>query len=237
MKTGVIPEGATGERLTTFYNAQQAVEDAKAALEDAKLIAPISGTITTLDLRVGEYVEKATASSEASKSFVPLDPDMVGQEDSDLSLVVTISQLSQPYIVDIYLDEADWNLAKVGNKANITFDLLGEQTFPGTVALVYPELVEGFEASLVHVIVQMEQRISQELPAGTGATVEVVSGEAKGALLVSVEALQKTEAGKYVVTVLQNRQQVEREVEIGLQNDTYAEVKSGLAEGEIVVTK
>ncbi|HEX2998131.1 MAG TPA: HlyD family secretion protein, partial [Anaerolineales bacterium] len=107
----------------------------------------------------------------------------------------------------------------------------------GTVALVYPELVEGFESSLVHVLVQMDQRISQDLPAGTGATVEVVGAEAKGALLVSVDALQKTDDGKYTVTVLENGRQVERDVEIGLQSDTYAEVKSGLTEGEIVVTQ
>jgi hypothetical protein len=30
---------------------------------------------------------------------------------------------------------------------------------------------------------------------------------------------------------------VEREIELGLKNDSYAEVKSGLEAGEIVVTK
>jgi multidrug efflux pump subunit AcrA (membrane-fusion protein) len=52
-----------------------------------------------------------------------------------------------------------------------------------------------------------------------------------------VDALHETEDGKHAVTVIQNGQQVEREVEIGLQNDTYAEVKSGLAAGEVVVTR
>jgi multidrug efflux pump subunit AcrA (membrane-fusion protein) len=85
--------------------------------------------------------------------------------------------------------------------------------------------------------VQLDQRISQDLPAGTGATVEIIGGEAKGAVLVSVNAIHKTEDGKQVITVLQNGQQLEREIEVGLQNGTYAEVKSGLEAGEIVVTK
>jgi macrolide-specific efflux system membrane fusion protein len=67
--------------------------------------------------------------------------------------------------------------------------------------------------------------------------VEVVGGEAKGVVLVSVGAIHESEDGRSFVTVLQNGRQVEREVEIGLQNDTYTEVKSGLEAGEIVVTE
>jgi multidrug efflux pump subunit AcrA (membrane-fusion protein) len=120
---------------------------------------------------------------------------------------------------------------------NITFDLLSEQTFPGTVTSVYPELSESFESALVRLTVQLDQRISQDLPAGAGATVDVVGGEAKGVVLIPVGAIHRTEDRKQVVTVLQNGQQTEREVKIGLQNATYAEVKSGLEAGEIVVTE
>lgn len=210
-KSGVIPEDATGEKLTTLYEVQLAVDNAKSALDATQLIAPVGGTITSLDLNVGE--QAGTAS------------------------VITISQLSQPYTLDVYLDEADWDMAQVGNKVNVTFDLLPEQTFTGKVTLVYPELNPSFEASLVHIIVHLDQSISQHLPAGTGASVEVVGGEAKGVVLVSVGAIHESEDGRSFVTVLQNGRQVEREVEIGLQNDTYTEVKSGLEAGEIVVTE
>jgi multidrug efflux pump subunit AcrA (membrane-fusion protein) len=103
--------------------------------------------------------------------------------------------------------------------------------------LVYPELSESFESSLVHLVVQLDQSLNQDLPAGTGATVEVVGGEAEDVVLVPVDAVSETEDRKTVVTILQNGQQIEREVELGLQNETYAEVKSGLNAGEIVVTE
>jgi len=186
LETGVIPEEATGERLATLYEAQLAVEEAQDALEGRQLIAPISGTVTSLDLSIGEQVDK------------------------DNSSVITISQLSQPYTLDIYLDEADWNMAQAGNKVNVTFDLLDEQTFPGTVTLVYPVLSESWESSLVHLTVQLDQRISQDLPAGTGTDAEIIGGEAKGVVLVPVDALHETEDGRYTVTVIQNGQQVER---------------------------
>jgi HlyD family secretion protein len=210
LKSGSIPEGATGSKLTTLYEAQLVVDNAKAALDATELIAPISGTVTSLDLSVGEQV--------------------------DTSPVITISQLSQPYMLDAYLDEADWAVAKVGNKVNITFDLLPEKAFPGTVTLVYPELDPSFEASLVQINAQLDQSISQDLPAGTGATVDVVGGEAKGVVLVPVGAIHESD-GTHFVIVIQNGQQVKRAVEIGLKNDSYAEIKSGLEAGEIVVTK
>ncbi len=211
LKTGEIPDDATGEKVTTLYNAQTAVEDAKTDLEAAKLIAPISGTVTSLDVSIGEQ--------------------------AGTDSVITISQLSQPYTIDAYIEESDWDTAKAGNKVNVTFGLLPEQTVTGTITIVYPELSPSFETDLVHIIVQLDSTISQELPAGTGATIEVVGGEAKGVMLISVDAVYKGEDGKFYVTVLQNGQQVEREVQVGLQNDTYAEIKSGLDAGEIVVTE
>lgn len=211
LNTGVIPDGATGEKLTTLYEAQLVLEDAQADLQATQLVAPISGAVTSLDLSVGEQ--------------------------AGTDSVITISQLSQPYTVDAYLDESDWAMANVDNKVNVSFDLLPEQIYAGTVTLVYPELSDSFESSLIHLVVQLDSSISQELPAGTGATVDVVGGEAKGAVLVSVDAVHKADDGKWYVTVLQNRQQTEREVQVGLQNDTYAEIKSGLDAGEIVVTE
>lgn len=210
LNTGVIPEGATGEKISTLYEAQLALKNAESALEAEKLIAPISGTVTSLNLSVGAQV--------------------------DTSSVITISQLSQPYTLEAFLDETDWDKAQVGNKVTVTFDLLPEQTYPGKVTLIYPELSESFESSLVHLLVRLDQSISQELPAGTGATVDVVGGEARGVVLVPVEAIHKTEDGRTIVTVLQNGVRSEREVKLGLQNETYAEVKSGLEAGEIVVT-
>jgi HlyD family secretion protein len=210
LNSGVIPDGGVGARITSFYEAQLAVENAKSALDDTQLIAPISGTVTSLDLSVGER--------------------------AGMSSVITLSQLSQPYTLDVYLDEADWSMAQLGNKVDVTFDLLPDQTYPGKVTQVYPELSPSFETALVHLVVQLDQDISQDLPAGTGVSVEVVGGEARGALLVPVDAIHKSDDGKSYVTVLQNGQQVEREITIGLKNKTYAEVKSGLAAGEIVVS-
>ena len=210
-KTGVIPNGATGPQLNRLNDAQLALKSAQTALDNTKLIAPISGTVTALDMNVGEQGNTSTA--------------------------ITISQLYQPYIVDASLDQTDWISAKVGNKVNVIFDLLPEKTFAGTVTMVYPVLDSSGDAPVAHIVVKLDQSISQNLPAGTGANIVVVGGEAQDAVLVPAGAIHKTSNGGYEVFVIQNGQQIKKPVEIGLQGTVYVEIKSGLDAGEIVATK
>ena len=211
LKTGVVPEGATGTRLNAFYNAEQALQNAKTALDDTQLIAPVSGTITALSVKVGEQ-----AGSSSS---------------------ITISQLEQPYTIDAYLDETGWSLTQTGNKVNVIFNLLPDKTFTGTVSLVYPGLDTSSNSKLVHILAKLDQNISQNLPAGTKATVSVIGGEANGVLLVPIAALHKSTSGTYYVNLYQNGQMIQRDIEVGLRNDSFAEVKSGLTAGEFVATQ
>ena len=211
VKAGNIPEDATGAGLNSMNDAQLALRNAQTELDSSRLIAPISGIVTALDLNVGEQGNTASA--------------------------ITISQLNQPYALDIYLNETDWLTAKVGNKVNVTFDLLPGKTFPGTVTVVYPELNSSSDSPLVHILAQLDQSISQNLPAGTGATVEVVGGEARGAVLVPVSAIQKNDNGGYEVAVIQNGQSIRQPVKIGLRGSSYVEIKSGLEAGTVVETK
>jgi RND family efflux transporter MFP subunit len=211
LNSGVIPDNAVGAKIKTLYEAQLAVQNAKSALDKTQLIAPISGTITSTDINIGAQGNTSSA--------------------------VTISQLAQPYQLDAYIDEADWNTAKVGNKANVTFDIIPNETFPATVTLVYPELDTASESPLVHILVQLDRSISQDLPAGTGATLEVVGGEANNAMLLPTIAVHRTSDGGYAVYVVQNGKRVEQPIQVGLRGTSYVEVKSGLTPGTTVVTK
>lgn len=211
VKAGVIPDNATGAELNNINNAQQALSNAQTALDNTKLIAPISGTITAMSINIGEPGNTSTA--------------------------ITISQLNQPYTLDASLSQTDWVSAKVGNKVNVTFDLLPGKIFPGIVTTVYPELDSSGDAPLVHIVAQLDQSISQNLPVGTGASLEVIGGEADNAVLVPSSAIHKTNAGGYEVYVIQNGQQIKQPVEIGLQGNAYVEIKSGLDAGAIVSTK
>jgi RND family efflux transporter MFP subunit len=197
--------------VTSLAEAKLALDSAEANLKATELIAPISGTVSSINLNNGE--------------------------DIGTSAVVTISSLKQPYTIDVSLDQTDWDKARVGYEAAVTFDLLPNETYPGKVILVYPALDDSSGTSMVHVLIQLDNPISVALPSGATASVDVTGGKALGAVLVPVSALKEVEPGKYVVYVMKNGKPVQQEVEIGLQDIVNAEVKSGLQPGDVVLTE
>ena len=196
--------------VTSITEAKAAYDTARANLDATELVVPISGTITSIDLTAGE----GTGTSSR----------------------VTISNLDQPYLIDASLDETDWDQAKVGFTANVTFDLLPDDIYSGRIVQVNPKLDDSSGTSMVHILVQLDETVKKDLPVGSTASVDVTGGQALGAVLVDISALKEFEPGKFVVYLMKNGSPVEQEVEIGLQDILYAEVKSGLHQGDVVLT-
>ena len=74
------------------------------------------------------------------------------------------------------------------------------------------------------------------LPIGASANVEIIHARADNVVLVPIDALHETASGQYYVLLDENGTLTQRTVEIGLQDDVYAEVKSGLKAGDVVST-
>ncbi len=196
--------------VTKITEAQTALDQAKANLDATELIAAINGTITSINLNVGE--------------------------DAGTSAVITISNTTQPYMIDVYLDETDWDKANIGYDATVVFDMLPNNSYPGKVVEVYPVLDSSSGTSLVHILVKLNTNLKTDLPAGATASVDVTGGKALGVVLVPVSAIKELEPGKYVVYLITNSKPEEQAVEIGLQDIVNAEVRSGLKPGEVVLT-
>jgi RND family efflux transporter MFP subunit len=210
LKGEQIPEDATGSSLIELENAQLELQSAEDSLNGTRLVAPISGTIMSLDIVVG---------------------DTAGTGE-----VVTIADLSQRYL-EVYLDETDWGNIAVGFEAEVTFDALPDQVFTGKVTQVDPGLYESGNTSVVRGLVALDESQTElNLPIGSGAAVDIIGGRAENAVLVPVDALRETSPGSYAVFVVENGKPRLRVIEVGIQDLLYAEVKSGLEEGEIVST-
>ena len=210
LKGEEISEEATGSNLTQLENAQLNLQSAEDTLNDTKLIAPISGTIMSLDFVIG---------------------DSVGTSE-----VITIADLSQPYL-EIFLDETDWGNIAVSYEAEVIFDALPDDIFTGKVTQVDPGLYTSGNTSVVRGIVLLDGNQSElSLPIGTAAAVDIIAGRAENSVLVPVDALRETSPGEYAVFVIENDKPKLRVIEVGIQDLFYAEVKSGLAAGEIVST-
>ena len=152
------------------------------------------------------------------------------------STVIVIANLSQPKL-EIYLDASNWDKVAIGSQVEVTFDMLPDRVFTGQVAEMDRELYTSFNSSAIRGTVSLTESFSEiNLPMGASASVEVISGQVRNAVLVPVEALHEIGPDQYTVIVVEDNQPQLRLVDVGLRDELYAEVKSGLNEGEIVVT-
>jgi RND family efflux transporter MFP subunit len=195
----------------SLEQARLNVESAQQALADTELIAPIDGTVMTIASSVGEQV---------SSGFI------------------TLADLAQP-MLEIYLDETDLDKIGVDYEVEVYFDALPDDVFTGHVVQVDPQLSVVSNVTTVRALVQLDTDSfakPQNLPVGMNATVDVIGGRADNALLVPVEALRELSTDEYAVFVMENSEPVLRFVEVGIMDFTYAEILSGLEQGETVTT-
>jgi len=216
---GPMPEDMSSDALVQLQQAERNFQDAQAALDGTKIVAPIAGTILSVNVSTGNPIRTQDTDTETATGTVIVMADL--------------SQLE----VDFYLDESDWDLAAVGNQAEVTFDALPDKTFTGQVTQLDTELYQSNNSSVVKGIVQLDSSLDGvDLPIGASTSVEIIHARADNAVLVPIEALHETAPGKYTVFVIKNGTPTPREVEIGLEDDVYAEVKSGLKAGDVVST-
>jgi RND family efflux transporter MFP subunit len=207
---GQVPDDATGSGLTALENAKLALQSAQNDLDGISIVAPFSGTIMAVNSKVGDTIGNSTA-------------------------IITLADLSQPSL-DIYLDASDWNNVKLGYDAEVTFDNLPDTKFTGKVTQVDPGLSTQSGSSVIHAVVKLDKiDNSLNLPLGASAAVDVIAGQARNAVLVPVEALHQA-GDSYTVFVVENGKLKLHVVKIGIQDLTFAEVKSGLKAGDVVST-
>jgi RND family efflux transporter MFP subunit len=208
---GTVPSDATGSNMAALRQDQLALKTAQTNLDSATLYAPMSGTVMTLSATAGENV-------------------------SGNSAIMTIDDLSKATI-QFYLDASDWINAKVGYEVSVSFDALQGQTFTGKVTQIMPGLVSTQGSSMIEGTAVLDKSVDEiGLPVGVEAAIDVISGQATNAVLIPVEALHKLSDNSYTVFVMKNGKPTLTTVEVGLQDDTYAEIKSGVNAGDVVTT-
>lgn len=205
-------EQAVRQAELALAQAELNLQSAQHTVAGAALIAPMDGVITAVSVQAGE-----TAGTGG---------------------VITLADLSAP-LLDIYLDESDMAMVAVGYEVEVVFDAFPEEVFKGRIVRVAPGLVSMSGVRAVYAQATLDATSyakPQRLLVGMNATVDVIGGRAENALLVPVEALRDLGDGSYAVFVVVNGEPTLRTVEVGLMDLTYAEIKSGLSEGELVST-
>ncbi len=211
---GTVPANATGTSLNALNQAKLNLQTAQNNLAATKLYSPISGTVLAIDNAVGETVA-------ADATFI------------------TIADLSKSELT-IYMDELDFSNIKVGYAANVVFDALPNTTYTGKVTQVSPQLVTVQGNTVVEGQVVLDQQqasgASLTLPIGVSASVDVIAAQANNVILVPVQALHELSPNNYAVFIMLAGKPTLRIVTVGLNDGTFAEIKSGLKAGDVVST-
>ncbi len=157
---------------------------------------------------------------------------MVGNE-----VVLVISDLTPPTL-DAYFDESDWKNIQEGFPVEVIFDALPNSIYEGQVVHVDPGLVSQQNTTVVYAVVELDISSTgwDKLPVGSAAGVDIIGGKAENAVLVPVEALRKISENEYAVFVMEGGEPKMKLVEVGLQDLIYAEIISGIKQGDVVTT-
>ncbi len=201
-----------GARARTLEVAS-ALELARVNLGKTVLRAPFAGVVAELSAEKGEWIMP-------SPPGLPIPP------------VIEILDNRAIY-VSAPLDEVDVGRVRVGPRARISLDAFPGQSFDGRVTRVAPYVIDVEEQNRTFEIEAEfdDKEFAAMLLPGTSADVEVILDAAEDVLRIPSYAVM--EGSK--VLVLRDGTLVSVEVETGLRNWQFTEVRSGLAEGEQVV--
>jgi RND family efflux transporter MFP subunit len=147
--------------------------------------------------------------------------------------VATLDQLK----LKVYVDEVDLSALQTGQQVLVTFNAHPNQTFSGRVQAIEPTL-QNVGGTLTAVAwVELENEPGILLLSGMTAEVEIIAGEARGALLVPVQALRELAPDSFSVFIVQEDGQLKlTPVKVGLRDFANAQILSGLEAGDIVST-
>jgi RND family efflux transporter MFP subunit len=195
-----------------LQSAQIALYNAKQNIMNTAIIAPADGTIVAVNLKKSSVLSAQTYSSTTA-----------------IQLVDTGSIRFEGLV-----DEIDIMKVQKGQKATITVDAIPNKVFTGTVKFISPFGTQSGNVIKFDVTIQLDPT-DVEFRGGLSATADINVYSAKNVLLVPVSVIVETHQGPVVAVINPTTGQPEyRPVTIGQQNFQYAEILSGLKEGDKV---
>jgi HlyD family secretion protein len=205
----------------TLSQKEEDLKTAKEKLNDYYLYAPFDGIITNLNVKKGDSVSSQT---------------------------VVATLITKEKIIQVPFNEIDIVKIKLGQKAKITFDALGEQMFFGRVVEIDSTGTESQGVVSYNVKVALEED-NEDIKPSMSANVEIIIAEKENVLIVPNSAIKTINGKSYVQLVSEknlNPLTIKKGVILktppkrifitpGLKNDLYTEILDGLKEGDYVI--
>lgn len=147
---------------------------------------------------------------------------------------VTIEDQSS-FMAEVNLDKYSSSEIKLGENANVVF---ANKNYTGSVSYIAPsaQTTASSSGQTTTLIADIDITSTQSgLVEGFDADANILVGEVKDIIKVPVESVKTDKNGKNYVFVVQNNKAVQKEIQLGLQSDTEAQINSGLSVGDKVI--
>ncbi|HRY76840.1 MAG TPA: efflux RND transporter periplasmic adaptor subunit [Candidatus Paceibacterota bacterium] len=217
-KTASLEDLKAGPDELDIKSQQSAITQKESALADAKenlneyyITAPFTGIIAQLNVHTGDSV------------------------DSLQSYGTVATLISNDLYASVTLNEVDAANVKAGQKAMLTFDAIEGLDVVGQVDEI--DAIGTVSQGVVSYNVKIAFATTDvRIKSGMSVSATIITDSKTDVLLIPNAAL-KSQGDVNYVQVLENNAPVNKTVEIGLVNDDYTEITSGLTEGDKVITK
>jgi len=192
----------------SLQQAQNSLADAEANLANCYIYAPFNGTVAVVNFNKGDAVSSGA---------------------------VAVTIITPQSITKIPFNEIDISKIKEGQKATLTFDAIDSLTLVGQVTAIdtLGTVTQGVVNYNVTVAFDAQNTLVKP---GMSVTASIITDVKQDVLTVPNSAVKTAGTQKYV-QVLVDGAPVQKNVEVGLSNDTDTEITSGLNEGDNVVTQ
>jgi HlyD family secretion protein len=207
----------------SLSQARAALEQAQDRLSKTSVYSPIDGTVTTLDIKVGETAISSSTNIPGSSLMTIANPASIHTE--------------------VNVDEADIANVSVGQKARVYAIAYPDLPVEGVVdaIAVSAKVAEGQQGQSFAIKIRLLDPEKITLRPGMTCRAEIFTATNTDALAVPIQAILVEEdlvadETRREVFVVRGGRVTKVAVEVGLSDDTYQEIVSGLASGDEGVT-
>lgn len=195
-------------QMLTIKQRENSLFDAQQKLADYCIRAPFDGVMASIDVSKGDTVSSSTSIA---------------------------TMITKQNMAEIPLNEVDIAKVKVGQKATFTFDAISDLTIAGTVSSVdmIGTVTQGVVNYNVKIVFDTQ---NDNVKPGMSTTAAIITEIKQDVVYVPNSAVKNSNNINYV-QVLENGAPVNKNIEVGLTNDTNTEIVSGLNAGDSVITQ
>jgi HlyD family secretion protein len=190
----------------------------RARLGATTITAPLSGTIVSKNVTVGEIVAGALGGG-------------------NFSVPTPIAEIADLSNLEVYadVDEVDISKVHVGQEALITVDAYPSKTFKGVVREIASATVGRRDVGITYRVKVHITNPDKILKLGMTANLDFLL-ENSGQILTVPKSAVLVQGDKQIALIVKDQQVFKRTVEIGMEGEEFIEITAGLQPGEQIIT-